>query len=388
MSLTERLVDSPVPRLGWNASFDGARAISVLAVMTFHYVDTPLLDGSPIAVDIFFVLSGFLITTLLFEEHATHGSVSLRDFYLRRAYRLLPALYALLAFFAVFAILAGGEDRGDYLIELAAAAFYVYNLLVAWVGVEGRALVQLWTLSLEEQFYLLWPLLLVGVLHGVRRRRLGVLLGAMALIVVITPLLRMGIEPTGPWQDTREGSSGDPTLTSFVFGLSLMRPDALVLGCLFAMLHRLEPSMLDDRARRWLGHAGWVAMAMVAAAALLGGLEPFAPFVSPFYNLAVLMLGFWILDLVRRPETWSARLLRHPVLVWVGKRSYGIYIWHLLTYFPVRAFFDGVFTGRPKLATLAAFPFAFALTIGVAQLSWRFVETPALRAKQRFARTS
>ena len=112
-----------------------------------------VLKGSPILVDLFFILSGFLITTLLFEERAATGGVSLRGFYMRRVFRLFPAVYTLLAVFVVFALIFGGEHRGGWLREAAAAAFYVYDFYVAWFGIEGQnlALIQLWTLSLEEQ---------------------------------------------------------------------------------------------------------------------------------------------------------------------------------------------------------------------------------------------
>jgi peptidoglycan/LPS O-acetylase OafA/YrhL len=377
-TLTERLSAPTTRKLGWNPALDGARGVSVLLVMSFHFLVqmTDKLDGTPILVDMFFVLSGFLITTLLFEEKAKRGAISLRDFYLRRVFRLFPAVYALLAVFTVFALVVGGEHRGRLLAEAVTAALYVYNLFVAWVGVEGQVLIQLWTLSLEEQFYFVWPLLLIGALAAGRHRRMPVLLAAMVAFVVVLPLLRMGLEP----------ELGARNLESFVFGLAIMRPDSLVLGCLAAFLFRLEPTMDSPGLQRWLPIAGRVALAMYAATFLLGGFTPFEPFLSPFYNLTVIAMPFFVLDMVRRPESRVARALSHPICGWFGKRSYGIYIWHLLIYFPIQAFFNDVFVGRVKLATLAAFPFAVAATIGVSVLSWNYIETPALRIKQRYAR--
>jgi peptidoglycan/LPS O-acetylase OafA/YrhL len=279
--------------------------------------------------------------------------------------------------FGIFVLVFGGADRRDLFTEMFAAAFYVYDFLIAWVGVEGQALVQLWTLSLEEQFYFVWPLLLIAALKVSKPRRMRVLVAAMGVFVVLLPTLRMSLEP----------ELGARTLESFIFGLSILRPDSLVLGCLAAMLWRVDPSARSPRWERALPVAGNVALVLFGATLLLGGFTPFAPFVSPFYNLTVLVLPLWILDLSRRPHTRVAQLLAHPICRWFGKRSYGIYIWHLLIYFPIQAFFNDVFD-RPKVATLAAFPLAFAGTIGVAVLSWNYIETPALRYKQRFARTT
>jgi peptidoglycan/LPS O-acetylase OafA/YrhL len=376
--LVERLTAPTTRRLGWNPALDGARGMSVLLVMSFHFLVqmTDLLDGTPILVDMFFVLSGFLITTLLFEERSGKGAISLRAFYLRRVFRLFPAVYALLAVFTVVALVAGGEHRGALLAEALTAGLYVYNIFIAWVGVEGQVLIQLWTLSIEEQFYFVWPLVLIGALKVGQRLRMRVLLGAMFAIVIALPVLRMTLEP----------ELGARTFESFVFGLAIMRPDSLVLGCLAAMLFRLEPTMDAPWLQRWLPIAGRVALTTYAMAFLLGGLTFFRPFISPFYNLAVLAMPFFVLDLVRRPSARFATWLAHPVWIWFGKRSYGIYIWHLVIYFPIQAFFNGVFAGRVRLATLAAFPFSIAATIGVAVLSWNFIETPALRIKQRYAR--
>ncbi len=397
-TLVARLGGPTVRKLGWNPALDGARGVSVVLVMSFHFLVQlgNYLDGTPILVDMFFILSGFLITTLLFEERAKKGSISLRNFYLRRVFRLFPAVYALLAVFLVFALIFGGEDRGRFVTEFLAAAFYVYNIFIAWVGVEGQALVQLWTLSLEEQFYFLWPILLIAALKVSKPRRMQVLVGAMISVVVIMPMLRMGIEPSGPWAAGETlGATGavgsdatttaPATVTSFIFGFALLRPDSLVLGCLAAMYFRIESGSPSARSERFLPIAGNVALVMFAMTFLLGGIDFFAPFVSPFYNLTVIALSLWILDLIRRPDTKVATLMSHPICLWFGKRSYGIYIWHLLIYFPIQAFFNDVFTGRTKLATLAAFPFAFAATIGVSVLSWNYIETPALRMKARYS---
>ncbi len=350
----------------------------MLLVMSFHFLVqmTDKLDGTPILVDMFFVLSGFLITTLLFEERAGRGSISLRDFYLRRVFRLFPAVYTLLAIFTVFALILGGENRGRLLAESVTAGLYVYNLFIAWAGVEGQVLIQLWTLSLEEQFYFVWPLLLIGALKVGKHRRVPLMIAGMVAIVFLLPALRMGLEP----------ELGARDLESFVFGLAIMRPDSLVLGCLAAILFRIEPTMDSPALERWLPRAGMVALVMYAMTFLLGGFGPFEPFLSPFYNLTVIAMPLFVLDLVRRPRSRVAALLAHPICGWFGKRSYGIYIWHLLVYFPIQAFFNDVFVGRTKLATLAAFPFAFAVTIGVSVLSWNYIETPALRMKQRYAR--
>jgi peptidoglycan/LPS O-acetylase OafA/YrhL len=377
-TIADRLGGPTTRRLGWNPALDGARGASVLLVMSFHFLVqmTDLLDGTPILVDMFFVLSGFLITTLLFEERAKRGAISLRDFYLRRVFRLFPAVYALLAVFTVFALVIGGEHRAQLLAEALTAALYVYNLFVAWTGVEGQVLIQLWTLSLEEQFYFVWPLLLIGALKVGKQRRVPMLIAGMVVVVVVLPLLRMGLEP----------ELGARTLESFVFGLAIMRPDSLVLGCLAAILFRLEPTMDSPGLQRWLPIAGRVALVMYAMAFLLGGLTFFEPFLSPFYNLTVIAMPFFVLDLIRRPSSRVASFLAHPFWCWFGKRSYGIYIWHLLIYFPIQAFFNDVFFGKPKVATLAAFPFAVAATIGVSVLSWNYIETPALRIKQRYSR--
>jgi len=377
-TLVAKLSGPTERKLGWNPALDGARGVSVVLVMSFHFMGSKYLDGAPILVDMFFMLSGFLITTLMFEERAARGAISLRDFYLRRVFRLFPAVYTLLGVFLIFALVFGGKYRGQLLIEFFAAAFYVYDFLIAWVGVEGQVLIQLWTLSIEEQFYFLWPLLLIAAMKAGKAHRMNALLVGMFAVVIIMPTLRMTLAP----------ELGAKTFESFIFGFSILRPDSLVLGCLVAMLFRLDPAKNSPRLQRFFPIGGNIALLMFAMTLCLGGFTPFAPFTSLFYNLTVIAMAFWILDLVRRPQAKFATVLALPICRWFGKRSYGIYIWHLVIYFPILAFFENVFVGRTKLALLVTFPIAFAATIGVAVLSWNYIETPALKYKERFARIS
>jgi peptidoglycan/LPS O-acetylase OafA/YrhL len=384
--LASRLSGPTTRRLGWNPALDGVRGVGVVLVMSFHFLGGRYFEGAPILVDLFFVLSGFLITTLLFEERAAAGAVSFRNFYLRRIFRLFPAMYALLAVFLVYLVLFGGEHRRELFNEFLAAALYVYNFLVAFTGVEGKVLVHLWTLSLEEQFYFVWPILLMGALAVGRRVRLRGLLVAMGVVVVVFPVIRMTL-----WSDP--GNPGEPNLglgtpSSIAFGLSILRPDSLVIGCLAAMAWRLEPSEPDERHRRLTAAAGRLGGVMLLLTLCLGGFEPFAPFKSLFYNLTIWMLPFFVLDLVRRPEQPVARALSHRMALWFGKRSYSIYMWHNLIGFVVVGVLTDLLAGRNRLIILVAFPISFALTTGISALSWNYIETPALRYKERFARPS
>jgi peptidoglycan/LPS O-acetylase OafA/YrhL len=374
-TLSTRLTSPTDRRLGWNPALDGTRGTSVILLMAFHFLGGRYFEGAPLLVDMFFVLSGFLITTLLLEERSTAGSVSLRNFYMRRIFRLFPAVYTLLGIFLVATVLFGGRHRGALFQEFLAAAFYVYNFLVAYTGVEGKVLVQLWTLSLEEQFYFLWPILLIGALSARRRLGMTAVLAGIGVLIVALPVLRMTLEP----------ELGARTLSSTVFGLAILRPDALMLGCLGAIFYRLEPPRLSPNGERMVRISSAVALGLFVTTLTLGGFSPFAPFVSPVYNLTVLVLPIWLVDVVRRPRSAPARALAHPVLVWFGKRSYGIYIWHMIAFYPIQAVVEGLLPGRTRLVTLVTFPLAFAATVGIAVLSWNYIETPALRIKQRYS---
>ncbi len=147
---------------------DGLRGVAILLVVLRHYGLQTFPGGGIVGVDLFFVLSGFLITSLLLAEHRASGAIDLGHFYLRRALRLYPALYAMLALFLIVSAATGGRDGSSLGRAFVGAGFgsvYVYNWAAAAQVHLPAALGPLWTLSIEEQFYLVWPLVLLLVLR-------------------------------------------------------------------------------------------------------------------------------------------------------------------------------------------------------------------------------
>src|ERR1044072_1415372 len=231
-------------RLGYRPWLDGLRGIAITAVFIHHlqhfiYQGDRLfgwlfLPFGSLGVDIFFVLSGFLITTLLLEEHASTNTINLKKFYIRRALRLLPALFVLLAFTALFALLFLPFSEATTTARLSIIAiFYGTNWALAF-GERSDLLGHLWSLAVEEQFYVIWPLALMLVLRfGLARRRLVLLIVSLIVLVCLYRCLLVSPEV-------------DPL--RIYFG-SDTRADSLLAGCPVA---RLVGWRMVPRTRRTL----------------------------------------------------------------------------------------------------------------------------------------
>jgi peptidoglycan/LPS O-acetylase OafA/YrhL len=342
------------PPLGYRPSLDGVRAFAVLLVAGVH-THPRLVPAGSIGVDIFFVLSGFLITTLLVEELDGRGRVSIWRFYMRRALRLLPALFGLLAAVTAWALVVASPDtRHNALREVLAAASYTRNL-TWWADVPGTLLGHTWSLALEEQFYLVWPALLVLLL---RPRRSGTTPAIVFLVsfVTISVLRISGV--VGP------------------AGLFIGRPDALLLGAAIALLRRDFPG-------RWVRPAA-VSSAGVAIGVGTAGLVGIAAWDAGDdafglgYTLAALAAATLVYGLVVLDEQGPSRIFAWPPAVAFGRVSYGFYLWHL----PVLRWTDDRLTGDPAVVRIAI---GLALALGATLLSYRLLEEPALRLKARFA---
>jgi len=342
--------------LGYRPSLDGMRAIAVLAVMSWHYV-LPGVKGGFLGVDIFFVLSGFLITKLLMEEWTLTGGIHLGRFYMRRILRLFPALFLLLL--VTWPIVPR--------IWTWYSLLYVTNwgLLAQKLG--PSAIMQLWSLSVEEQFYFLWPPVLLGLLALKTPRK--ALFAFVALLAAASAAFKIFA-----WNSPDDWSR-------FYFG-SDGRADELLIGCLLALF--LSWSHLPGKA--WFRMS--VQIATIPALLWLGWLiVNAAVYWELLYRgggvtLVAIATAVVILQCLIAPFGWLRAILAWPPLVYIGRMSYGVYLWHS----PVGWMTDPRhYEWIPMMSRPVQFVVRVVLTLVIAALSYRFLESPLLRLKHRFS---
>jgi len=349
-------------RLGYRPGLDGLRAVGILTVLAFHvgaFSGTRVLDGGFLGVQVFFVISGFLITALLLEEHERNERISLGKFYVRRALRLFPALFAAVAVAAIYSTFAPRNQLHDTAHEAVAAVFYWDNWFHALRVGPNTILLHTWSLSIEEQFYLLWPLLLLLALHFRRSRtRLWLLPLALAAGTVIG---RAAVIATDSHQFNR-----------LYFGTDT-RADALLIGCTLALVWARGWLQAAARAFAWLAVPAVVVLALLMWFATVPGRSLY------LYGLLACSLaaGVLIVNVVAGRPAPLVRALELPALVFVGKISYGLYLWHYVVFWIVRDY-----TGGWSLA--ARVPLELAIAAGVAVASYYLLELPIVRRKARF----
>jgi len=355
---------APVARteraLPFAPALDGLRAVAVVAVLLYHG-GVDWMPGGFLGVDLFFCLSGYLITSLLLAERRGTGRIDLRAFWLRRARRLLPAAFLVIAVsVAAAAILAPGDlaqTRGDALASL----FYVDNwhqLLVGqsyFAAFERPSLLRhMWSLSIEEQFYLLWPLALGFGVAGLGARRTGLAALGLALLsaLLMAVLFTSESDPSRVYYGTDTHAVG------------------LLLGATLAFvwpLGRFEPP------RRPSALAVLDLTAGIALAALVLAMVTWHDYDALVYRggiAAFSLTAVVLIATVVHPAGRAAHLLGSAPLRWIGARSYGIYLWH----WPVMALTrPGIDVAWPLPLLLVA---QIGLTVALAAASYRWLEQP------------
>ena len=352
---------SPSASFGYVPALDGLRAVAIVVVMAYHAFPKQV-HGGFLGVELFFVLSGFLITALLLKEWDRFGSISLPNFYMRRVIRLFPALVLLLIVVLwidslVFADVVGRETGRDALLSLA----YVMNWARAFDWVTTSFLAHTWSLSIEEQFYLLWPAMLVLLCRRCDARQIAVRLTVLAVLIALyrASATLAGAAPLRMYN-----------------GLDT-RADGLMLGS--ALAAAFQGGLIDVRSKevqQQFRRLVPVASFGLAFAVFLADWR-FARtylFLLPITVLlsSVLIGGVY----VSAAGSPVRRFLESRTLVGIGRISYGLYLWH----FPIYQMLGQLGWSRPATAIVGT-----PLSVLIAVLSFRYLEQPILSWKRRFA---
>lgn len=331
---------------------EGLRAVAVLAVVLYHF-GLPGFAGGFVGVDVFFVVSGFLITSLLVDERRMTGRIALREFYARRVRRLLPISAVVLSVTALASAVWLDVTRHEQLVDdIAAAALFGANLLFAQRGTDYLAsslppspLQHYWSLSVEEQFYAVWPVLVVVAAAGTAfvRRRLGLVLGGIVVVSFAASALLTSRSPSWSY-----------------FGLHT-RAWELAAGALLAVVSL----RLGASARQLVG---WVGLAAIAVAVVTFGRVDVFPGVAA----ALPVLGT-LAVLIGGDGHGVGRALGHPVLQWIGARSYSLYLWH----WPILIIAESAYGDELPWHGIVA---VGLLTLGASELGHVLIENPVRRS--------
>jgi peptidoglycan/LPS O-acetylase OafA/YrhL len=341
-------------RLGHNRALDGLRGIAVLAVILFHY-RFPFSKNGFMGVDVFFVVSGFLITSLLIQEWMDAGEIKLRFFYLRRFLRLYPALLLMLLIVSPIA-------EPSYIFSTLG---YFTNWMMAFTTQPLSDIIgHTWSLSIEEQYYLLWPLSLVFLLKRLPAKKLLLLVTLLALTSAVWRIIVWN--STGSYTRFYDGTDthADGLLIGSALGI------AAVFGFFPDKQHfkRISPLVI-------------LIIILLALWLLFDNNLP-ADFYPYYGSLGISLITAAIIwQVVIHPSKGFSKLFEFPPLVKIGVISYGLYLWHL----PIGYVIDRLTAYHNSLIVVLL---KIGFTFLISALSYRYLEKPILRLKSRFQRSN
>lgn len=347
-------------KIRYMPGLDGLRAIAVIGIIIYH-LNKQWLTGGFLGVDTFFVISGYLITSLLLKEYEDTGTINLKNFWIRRIKRLLPAVFALIVVVGIATLLLHPEHIVRVKHDMIAAIFYVSNWWYIAKDVNYfeqfsfMPLKHLWSLAIEEQFYLFFPAVLLLFMAIVKKKKNVIL---MFWIISLVSLLMMVVISQPHLNHSRVYFGTDTRLQT------------MLLGVLLAFIwppFKLNPNP-PKGLKTVINSAGIIGLTFLILLFFTVSDESDWIYNGGFYLISTMTL--LIIASVVHPTTILAKLLGNPLFVYIGKRSYSLYLWH----FPVISFIHSYFIDG-QLPTYV-YIMDIVITVILAELSFRYVETP------------
>ena len=343
------------------AGLDGIRGLAALAVLLFH-AGVAWLPAGFLGVDVFFVVSGFLITALLISERERSSDSDLAQFWMRRARRLLPVLALVLIVTTVYAALMLGDTLGQHLHDVLMAAVYFTNWDLILRGVSyfemferPSQLRHLWSLAVEEQFYIVWPIVFVVVMRFLNLRWLWCIVAALAVMSLIwmVVLFTPGTDPS------RVYFGSDP------------RAFTILIGVAVGLVWKPWRFTWDRSVGIAMDIIAVLGLAMIVVIMVIG--RHWSDWMYPWGLLGISAAAIVVVSFVVRPGSLVGRALEISPLRWMGQRSYSIYLWH----WPVLLALQWEFNFVPN--TVAIVAVALVATFLLSEISYRLVEAPMRR---------
>lgn len=338
-------------------ALDGLRGFAIIIVMIYHALWTPITGGF-LGVDLFFVLSGYLITSGLISEYRQHNKINFKNFYMRRVLRLLPALVVLLLSTLLYIWFTTPEQFVATLKEAGVAFFYMSNWArayhlypLAWFG-------HTWSLSIEEQFYFLWPILFLGMMNWLKKE--SKVLGAFILILLSLFLERIYL-----------------TYTYFnihrLYNAFDTRAEALLLGCFLAYF--LSHRTIGSKGKKILATFSFLSLMILFLLFFSLHWKEKGTYLYGL-SLAGLCSSILIMELIMGEGKFLSYIFHWKIVRYLGKISYGLYLWHFVIYHALKRW---DFTNQEILF------YGGSLSIIISSLSYNLIERPILSFKKNFA---
>ena len=336
--------------MGYAPALDGLRAIAVMLVLLTH-ANFQLGANGILGVDIFFALSGFLITTLLMEEYRKYGKIHFGAFYIRRTFRLFPALYLLLIFVLCYLFIypVDAEKKYSILTEIWSSALYVNNISWTWGwGKDGFLLGHTWSLANEEQYYLVWPFVLLLIFYSKKNRIVLYLLATIVMLVLL-------------WRLTSNVNQ--------VF--SYLWADSIFIGSFFAFF-RYE--FYGVRVNQWI-------LLFFLGLILFVGIFPVKWYMNIYQtggrSFIGIITGILIVGILQIKNGFLVKFLSNQIIVFIGKISYSLYVWHV----PIFRLFKWHSTWPPHIS----FILKFVITFLMASVSYYLLEKKLTKVGRRLS---